>query len=162
MFLAIDVGNTHTVVGVSTISGHLERVLANQHGSGNPRFGLGSALSVAGGRRDESTSGRRRGLHLLSRPAGHRGADRVRPRLAEIEPMIGRFDPRLNISLGMDNPHEVGDRPHRQCCRRLGSLADRPASSSIWAPPRRSKPSPTTACLPADRSRSGSARRWKR
>jgi type III pantothenate kinase len=108
MFLAIDVGNTHTVVGMLTPNGHWcarWRITTVRNPLGAdwaPAF-----ASLAG--RDNID------LHAINAvcicsvvPTATTALTEFAREWLKVEPMIVRSTQNLNIRLGMDNPHEVG------------------------------------------------------
>ncbi len=108
MFLAIDVGNTHTVVGVSTISGiwnarwRISTVRATLGSDWAPLF-----RSLA--ERDDIDLRAVNSVCICSVvPAATVALTEYARDWLRVEPMIAHSGRRLNILLGMDNPHEVG------------------------------------------------------
>jgi type III pantothenate kinase len=108
MFLAIDVGNTHTVVGVLTPNGdwcarwRISTVRNTLGADWAPAF-----ASLAG--RDEVDL---RGVHSVCIcsvvPTATVALTEYARDWLKIEPTIVRSSLKLNVHLGMDNPHEVG------------------------------------------------------
>jgi type III pantothenate kinase len=108
MFLAIDVGNTHTVVGVSTVNG----IWNARWRISTVRAGLGpdwAPLFASLGARDDIDLRAVKSICICSVvPAATVALTEYAREWLRIEPMIVHSSQRLNVSLGMDNPHEVG------------------------------------------------------
>ena len=108
MFLAIDVGNTQTVVGVRSVNG--DWIARWRISTVRTQLGADWAPTIASlAERDEIELRAINSVCICSVvPAATVALTEYAREWLKVEPMIVRSTLELNIRLGMDNPHEVG------------------------------------------------------